>query len=119
MDSVSLSSFPSPEKIEGITGVKPSNIRTTEEYREVRNVLYSWLGNECYFCGQEHDQNNNLVLHHVNPEEGHDQSAIGGINHLRKIYKDIQEGMEVELVCSSCHNKLHHLLGDDPSWTAV
>lgn len=110
MNISDLSSFPTAEKIESITGVKPCSATTRADYQAVRDVLVDWLGSECYFCGQERGEDYTLCFHHVNPEEG--RNPQGGINHIRQVHKDLENGVDVELLCRSCHWKLHYLRGE-------
>ena len=61
----------------------------------------------CEQCGKLlHVDTSELHVHHVNEDEGHGRSE-GGWQHLYRIEKDIAEGVEMEVLCTSCH-KHHH-----------
>lgn len=76
---------------------------TIDYYRQRRKELVERLGGECVECGAIND----LQFHHVNPEEGN-ETGMGGWNHLYAIEEDLENGVEIELLCRECHLNLHN-----------
>jgi len=71
-------------------------------YKKYRTELIDELGGNCENCGTEE----NLHFHHINPEDSH-KSGLGGWNHIFKVKNDIKNGVEVVLLCESCHRIIH------------
>lgn len=75
-------------------------------YHREREKLIKKLGGECTECGSEED----LHFHHVEPvEEG---NRGGGMQHLYRLRKEIDNGVDIELRCKSCHIEEHRKRSD-------
>jgi len=80
-------------------------------YEKVRKKVTEKLGGECEICGMTQEESideysQRLEYHHVNKEDGF-ETGYGGLNHLLEVRKQIENGVEIELRCKSCHVSVH------------
>ncbi|MFB6144668.1 MAG: hypothetical protein ABEJ98_05145 [Candidatus Nanohaloarchaea archaeon] len=70
----------------------------------------------CEWCGRLYKVDiDRLDIHHPNPEDRHG-SGIGGKQHLLKVEEDLENEVELEVLCPPCHEAAHD---DQPVWGHV
>ena len=87
-------------------------VESVKRYRRRRWGLLSEICGHnvpmCEQCGKVlHLKVGRLHVHHKDPEQGHG-SGIGGWQHLLRVEEDLENDIEMEVLCHSCHAWEHN-----------
>jgi len=91
---------------------KSSSNSTIDLYRKRRwNLLSKICGVHvpmCMQCGKIlYVDLGQLHVHHINRDQGHGTQE-GGWQHLLKLEEDLENGIELEVLCEACHERRHN-----------
>jgi len=96
---------------------------STKWYRKKRRKLLKQIHPDgdavCEECGDAYDPADgaSLQFHHVDPDKGLNEPGFGGKNHLYKIEEQLEDGVELRVLCVGCHKQVH--AGDGNYWKEV
>lgn len=72
-------------------------------YHKARSDLVARLGGTCQRCGCAWS----LQFHHNNPYDHNGSHGIGGWQQVIKIRRELNNGIEIILLCRDCHEHVH------------